>query len=1394
MLYDAYKERILKIVRILDYIRRHAIVISAAAALLLATVITLLATKGLVGDVKGPAEITYGETYVAKVSAFLSSSHLEYRAEGGQWSTEVPIYPGTYTVRGVGKSSGGKPRYGKETTLTILKKVVDVTTAESEIEYGFLPQIQEKGLVYGDLLRCEDFVFEDPVSAVTNITPIAESITIYAKDGRDVTDAYILHPVTTAITRTPRPISVTVQEAVHEYDGQKFTYEVYEQSGGTLVEGDVLQAKFTASLTDAGRLENAPTLQILNGEGRDVTHLYAIRKQYGDLVVEKRPLVITTASDTFLYDGADKTTTGFDVDAGTPLVPGHRIEVAAASGHRNVGSYENTLTFRVLTPDGRDVTSNYAITTINGTVKIDPRPITVTTAGGEWIYDGVAHSAPEATVEGLVQGHVLFVQTASSITDAGSKQNELSVDIIADKELVTANYAITYLYGTLTVSKRPVTIKTASRAWTYDDKPHSITTYEVLSELDLVPTHKIQFINAASITDVGSIDNTTGGVEVYMSGQMEVTDNYEITEQYGTLTIQQRPVRLQPITESVVYDGQPHGDRILATNLALVDGHTVSATVSGVRTDVGTATLTLEGARILKGTEDKTANYRITLAPGEITILPRLIRVVLTDAVKEYDGLPLTSQNIVIEPVDLPYYELVSGHQVANLQVRGSQTDIGGSVNFLVSCDIRDQNGGNVTHNYSIERVSGRLTVIPRKITLTSGSAQKEYDGTPLTCKDPIALASGTLLAGHSLQMEATGSITEVGRTENTITGTIRDGSGREVIRFYDITYKGGVLRVTKGNHGGSGGGGGGELNESGDMRGPFNGDEEKETVILMVRSEKTGSAYFRLKSFGNFTGQSWTEAEEYGELLNGTYSYNYLTGVVLKNAGITDYRIEVQSYTSQYMLPYHLAIGETKDYTVQKSDVKYAGAGANGQYSLPYYLYDGYGQDLLGMLPDEYAAEELQYRKFVHDQYLFVDDETRAFLEGIIREQGFSGSDAQVIEKVASYVQNAATYNLQYNSKLDEAANAVIAFLSIYKEGVCRHYAASATMLYRALGIPARYVIGYAGHTTAGEWSKIVSPGHAWVEVYIDGVGWLPVEVTGGGFELGGTNANKLTVKPTYQSKVYDGTPLVATNDIEITPTLAELLAKGYTFTAEVSGILELPGKGNSRVQSFRLFDPQGADVTDAYHISYKTGLMEIFSPELSLVRIYLYCLQKYYDGTPLVFGQDDFEILEIPDGVRLELQLNISRTDAGYLTLGDLNERMLDYVSYRLYRESDGADVTNLHRVVFDVFDTTPTDYMPLRIDPRPLELTANSATKEYDGDPLMSTGVTVTFGSLLPGHCIDSVSILGHITEVGSKLCAIKEESILILDAAGNDVTTNYQITTKTGTLTVVEAKEQ
>ena len=79
--------------------------------------------------------------------------------------------------------------------------------------------------------------------------------------------------------------------------------------------------------------------------------------------------------------------------------------------------------------------------------------------------------------------------------------------------------------------------------------------------------------------------------------------------------------------------------------------------------------------------------------------------------------------------------------------------------------------------------------------------------------------------------------------------------------------------------------------------------------------------------------------------------------------------------------------------------------------------------------------------------------------------------------------------------------------FLKESKKGNSVHFAAAATMLLRACGMPARYVVGYAAPASLfkgqadGSYQAVLEDdnAHAWAEVYREGIGWTVVEATPG-------------------------------------------------------------------------------------------------------------------------------------------------------------------------------------------------------------------------------------------------------------------------------------------------------
>lgn len=96
----------------------------------------------------------------------------------------------------------------------------------------------------------------------------------------------------------------------------------------------------------------------------------------------------------------------------------------------------------------------------------------------------------------------------------------------------------------------------------------------------------------------------------------------------------------------------------------------------------------------------------------------------------------------------------------------------------------------------------------------------------------------------------------------------------------------------------------------------------------------------------------------------------------------------------------------------------------------------------------------------------------------------------------VRDYLSAECTYTLTPGSP-DPEEDFTAAFLRD-KQGYCTYYASALTVLCRAAGIPARYVTGYAMIPDGGRFIATESTAHAWTEVYIGNIGWVPMDALG--------------------------------------------------------------------------------------------------------------------------------------------------------------------------------------------------------------------------------------------------------------------------------------------------------
>ena len=182
-----------------------------------------------------------------------------------------------------------------------------------------------------------------------------------------------------------------------------------------------------------------------------------------------------------------------------------------------------------------------------------------------------------------------------------------------------------------------------------------------------------------------------------------------------------------------------------------------------------------------------------------------------------------------------------------------------------------------------------------------------------------------------------------------------------------------------------------------------------------------------------------------------------------------------------------------------------------SGIYYIPYNatefpedaepFYDAYvknpSQQTTYTIPYVLSRSPLQssaYDAFVHETYTQVPNETRQALSDILSELvGEEDADPyQYIPRVLEYVSTSARYDLN-TPAVPDGEDFVSWFLHDSETGYCVHYATAATILLRCLGVPARYVTGYYTDVHENEWTTVTSDdAHAWVEIYLNGIGWL--------------------------------------------------------------------------------------------------------------------------------------------------------------------------------------------------------------------------------------------------------------------------------------------------------------
>lgn len=260
------------------------------------------------------------------------------------------------------------------------------------------------------------------------------------------------------------------------------------------------------------------------------------------------------------------------------------------------------------------------------------------------------------------------------------------------------------------------------------------------------------------------------------------------------------------------------------------------------------------------------------------------------------------------------------------------------------------------------------------------------------------------------------------------------------------------------------------------------------------------------------------------------------------------------------------------------------------------------------------------------------------------------------------------------------------------------------------------------------------------------------------------------ITVTTGSDSKAYDKTALTTkADDYSIT---SGSLVSGQKLTLTLSGTQTEPGSSKNTVKegSLKISDEQGRDYTAYYNVTIKEGTLEVTGVKVIEISIKATSAKKVYDGTELTANSYDVISGALESGDTLEVEYSGSITNAGTTA-----NKIVKVTA----KDANGKDVTAKYKI--------STQDGTLEITKAPLTVTAKSAEKVYDGKALTANTCEVK-GSLAKGHKI-SATVTGSQTQIGSS--KNKASNVKIVDANGNDVTSNYEITYVEGTLTVKAA---
>ena len=314
---------------------------------------------------------------------------------------------------------------------------------------------------------------------------------------------------------------------------------------------------------------------------------------------------------------------------------------------------------------------------------------------------------------------------------------------------------------------------------------------------------------------------------------------------------------------------------------------------------------------------------------------------------------------------------------------------------------------------------------------------------------------------------------------------------------------------------------------------------------------------FFRMQSYGDYDNGKWKKADYYSTSHISEGSVNpllYTMDKLSRSVQPIDFTFTYFKTGGAYPVPAY----ELKNYEGLDSDsisVQHPISSPTEEYpSASRYATTGYGffpasAYTIPMLTryqysnNAIKNDEIAYRQYARDHYLNIDSKYRDYLLNFAYRHDIQYDEYYAfVGKINEVFKDYSLYELnpEEMTSYPKGVDKIEYFLDEAKAGLSENFAAATTLLYRALGVPARYVTGYFDYNPDGAPGEERVVGglytHSWVEIYVDNVGWMMVD-TSISSQLPPEYAKYLFGSPDVSFDTYDKRTLVGI-DVETSKT----------------------------------------------------------------------------------------------------------------------------------------------------------------------------------------------------------------------------------------------------------------